>query len=84
MIWGYVDPSLPSYLILLLGGSGVLFAILIAVVSAIALALVVAGTVALVVLIKAKRKAARALHIDENANKEVEDELVVHTDESQN
>ena len=29
---------------------------------------------------KAKKKVANALHIDENANKEVEEELVINTD----
>lgn len=41
------------------------------------------GATAVILWRKAKKKVASALHIDENANKEVEDELVINTD-SQN
>ncbi len=36
------------------------------------------GAVALIAWRKAKKKVATVLHIDENANKEVEEELVIH------
>ncbi len=38
------------------------------------------GATAVILWRKAKKKVASALHIDENANKEVEEELVIHTD----
>ena len=38
------------------------------------------GATAVILWRKAKKKVASALHIDENANKEVEDELVINTD----
>lgn len=38
------------------------------------------GATAVVLWRKAKKKVAAALHIDENANKEVEEELVINTD----
>ena len=38
------------------------------------------GATAVILWRKAKKKVAAALHIDENANKEVEDELVINTD----
>ena len=38
------------------------------------------GATAVILWRKAKKKVAKALHIDENANKEVEEELVVNTD----
>ena len=41
------------------------------------------GATAVILWRKAKKKVASALHIDENANKEVEDEVVINTD-SQN
>ena len=41
------------------------------------------GATAVILWRKAKKKVATVLHIDENANKEVEEELVVNTD-SQN
>ena len=41
------------------------------------------GATAVILWRKAKKKVASALHIDENANKEVEEELVINTD-SQN
>ena len=40
------------------------------------------GAAAVVIWRKAKKKVANALHIDENANKEVEDELVIKDEES--
>lgn len=42
------------------------------------------GATVFIVVRKAKKKVARVLHIDENANKEVEDELVINTDKSDN
>ena len=39
------------------------------------------GAAAVVVWRKAKKKVASALHIDENANKEVEEELVIKDEE---
>ncbi|MBQ3507261.1 MAG: hypothetical protein IJA91_01820 [Clostridia bacterium] len=38
------------------------------------------GATAVILWRKAKKKVAAALHIDENANKEVEEELVINTD----
>ena len=38
------------------------------------------GATAVILWRKAKKKIANALHIDENANKEVEEELVINTD----
>jgi hypothetical protein len=37
------------------------------------------GATAVILWRKAKKKVASALHIDENANKEVEEELVINT-----
>lgn len=42
------------------------------------------GATAVILWRKAKKKVAAALHIDENANKEVEDELVINTDSESN
>ena len=42
------------------------------------------GATAVILWRKAKKKVATALHIDENANKEVEDELVIKTDSEDN
>ena len=41
--------------------------------------LIAASATAVILWRKAKKKVATALHIDENANKEVEEELVVNT-----
>ncbi len=38
------------------------------------------GATAVILWRKAKKKVANVLHIDENANKEVEEDLVVNTD----
>ena len=38
------------------------------------------GATAMIVWRKLKKKAATVLHIDENANKEVEEDLVIKTD----
>ena len=38
------------------------------------------GATAVILWRKAKKKVATALHIDENANKEVEEELVINND----
>ena len=42
------------------------------------------GAPAVILWRKAKKKVAKALHIDENANKEVEDELVIKPDSEDN
>ena len=42
------------------------------------------GATAVILWRKAKKKVAKALHIDENANKEVEDELVIKPDSEDN
>ncbi len=42
------------------------------------------GATAVILWRKAKKKVAAALHIDENANKEVEEELVINTDSKSN
>ncbi len=39
------------------------------------------GATAVVLWRKAKKKAAQVLHIDENANKEVEEDIVIKDDE---
>ena len=41
------------------------------------------GATAFILWRKAKKKVADVLHIDENANKEVEDELVINSDKDQ-
>ncbi len=51
--------------------------ILLTSVSSIAIAV---GATALILWRKAKKKVTQTLHIDENANKEVEDELVINTE----
>ena len=38
------------------------------------------GATAVILWRKAKKKVATVIHIDENANKEVEEELVINTD----
>lgn len=40
------------------------------------------GATAIILWRKAKKKVANVLHIDENANKEVEEELVINEDDS--
>lgn len=40
------------------------------------------GATAIILWRKAKKKVATVLHIDENANKEVEDELVINEESS--
>ena len=49
-------------------------------ISAIAIAV---GATAVILWRKAKKKVAATLHIDENANKEVEDELVIKDENNQ-
>ena len=51
--------------------------ILLTSISAIAIAV---GSAAVIFWRKAKKKVSTTLHIDENANKEVEDELVINTE----
>ena len=51
--------------------------ILLTSISSIAIAV---GATAVILWRKAKKKVSKTLHIDENANKEVEDELVINTD----
>ena len=53
--------------------------ILLTSISSIAIAV---GATALILWRKAKKKVASTLHIDENANKEVEDELVINTEDN--
>ena len=53
--------------------------ILLTSISSIAIAV---GATALILWRKAKKKVAATLHIDENANKEVEDELAINTEEN--
>ena len=53
--------------------------ILLTSISSIAIAV---GATALILWRKAKKKVAATLHIDENANKEVEDELVINTEDN--
>ena len=52
--------------------------ILLTSISSIAIAV---GAAAVIFWRKAKKKVSNTLHIDENANKEVEDELVINTDD---
>lgn len=52
--------------------------ILLTSISSIAIAV---GATALILWRKAKKKVTATLHIDENANKEVEDELVINTED---
>ena len=44
--------------------------------------IIAVGATAAILWRKAKKKVSTALHIDENAHKEVEDELVINTEES--
>ncbi len=53
--------------------------ILLTSISSIAIAV---GATALILWRKAKKKVSATLHIDENANKEVEDELVINTEDT--
>ena len=53
--------------------------ILLTSISSIAIAV---GATAIILWRKAKKKVAATLHIDENANKEVEDELVINAEDN--
>lgn len=50
------------------------------VITSISAIVIAVGATAVILWRKAKKKVAATLHIDENANKEVEDELVVNTE----
>lgn len=50
------------------------------VITSISAIVIAVGATAVILWRKAKKKVAETLHIDENANKEVEDELVINTD----
>ena len=50
------------------------------VITSISAIVIAVGATAVILWRKAKKKVAATLHIDENANKEVEDELVINTD----
>ena len=52
-------------------------------VSSIGGVVIAAGAVLAIWWTKAKKKAAEKLHLDPNAHKEVEDELIVNKDESE-
>ena len=53
-------------------------------ISSITAAVVAIGAAAVIYIRKAKKKAADILHIDENANKEVEEELKINDDTDEN
>ena len=50
------------------------------VITSISAIVIAVGATAVILWRKAKKKVAATLHIDENANKEVEDELVINPD----
>ncbi|MBO5758341.1 MAG: hypothetical protein J6S28_11660 [Clostridia bacterium] len=52
------------------------------VITSISAIVIAVGATAVILWRKAKKKVAETLHIDENANKEVEDELVVNTEDN--
>ena len=52
------------------------------VITSISAIVIAVGATAVILWRKAKKKVAETLHIDENANKEVEDELVINTEEN--
>ena len=76
VILGYTDPT--SISILLTSLIPIIGIVLVALAAFLGLAAIVVGTVIVVICIKAKRRAAKALHIDENANKEVEEDLIIN------
>ena len=51
------------------------------VITSISAIFIAVGATAVILWRKAKKKVAATLHIDENANKEVEDELVINTED---
>ena len=51
------------------------------VITSISAIVIAVGATAVILWRKAKKKVAATLHIDENANKEVEDELVINTED---
>ena len=51
-------------------------------IQAVAGVVIAISAVVVVLWRKAKKKVAETLHIDENANKEVEDELVINTEDN--
>ena len=52
------------------------------VITSISAIVIAVGAIAVILWRKAKKKVAETLHIDENANKEVEDELVINTEDN--
>ena len=52
------------------------------VITSISAIVIAVGATAVILWRKAKKKVAETLHIDENANKEVEDELVINTEDN--
>ena len=50
------------------------------VITSISSIVIAVGAVAVIMWRKAKKKVSATLHIDENANKEVEDELIINSD----
>ena len=52
------------------------------VITSISASAIAVGATAVILWRKAKKKVAATLHIDENANKEVEDELVINTEDN--
>ena len=52
------------------------------VITSISAIVIAVGATAVILWRKAKKKVAATLHIDENANKEVEDELVINTEDN--
>ena len=54
------------------------------VISSISGIVIAVSATAVILWRKAKKKVASALHIDENANKEVEEDLVINTDSESN
>lgn len=52
------------------------------VITSISAIVIAVGATAVILWRKAKKKVAETLHIDETANKEVEDELVINTEDN--
>ena len=52
------------------------------VITSISAIVIAVGATAVILWRKAKKKVSTTLHIDENANKEVEDELVINTEDN--
>jgi hypothetical protein len=52
------------------------------VITSISAIVIAVGATAVILWRKAKKKVAETLHLDENANEEVEDELVINTEDN--